>query len=530
MTRQKRVRERAEAEARAEAVEEDDMRRFRAAPPPPGPWQAPALTSLRFLMSAQAFLMIMLMLLVVAIVSSEMDAADRAPDRSRQRLDMQKHIGAMTERDFARYYRVDRQSFADIVEMITPPLPELRKRRKRARKSSGGFVEFDLRLSMALRYLAGGSYLDIMYLHGVSRSTCYKHIFGTLKAMDMALPEFTLDEDIHSLERCRALTATFAAKTDEYIQGAIAAWDGIIFKVEKPTQLNKSKVPNPNKFHCRKGYPGVSVQAACDGNRRFLYMAMDFAASCHDARAFRGCKTRRGSLLHLELEHSKVLGREDAEHLHPFGFFILADDAYPCRGANRIVCPWTTTRDRWWRDAFKYHQSRGRINIECAFGMLVRKFLVLARPMGMDLDKCRKTVRVAMKLHNLCIDRQCLGPAALESGVLVSDFTGRYETQWATARAAHIAAKRQNAGVGNDGDDGAREVASLTLDLTSGTPGDSPEPNWEPDDAPDDLVPNRTDLEGGPRHGLTEWLKGARVHRPDPREAARRIDRNRYGD
>ena len=272
MTRQKRARERAEAEARAEAVEEDDMRRFRAAPPPPGPWQAPALTSLRFLMSAQAFLMIMLMLLVVAIVSSEMDAADRAPDRSRQRLDMQKHIGAMTERDFARYYRVDRQSFADIVEMITPPLPELRKRRKRGRKSSGGFVEFDLRLSMALRYLAGGSYLDIMYLHGVSRSTCYKHIFGTLKAMDMALPEFTLDEDIHSLERCRALTATFAAKTDEYIQGAIAAWDGIIFKVEKPTQLNKSKVPNPNKFHCRKGYPGVSVQAACDGNRRFLYM------------------------------------------------------------------------------------------------------------------------------------------------------------------------------------------------------------------------------------------------------------------
>jgi hypothetical protein len=162
--------------------------------------------------------------------------------------------------------------------------------------------------------------------------------------------------------------------------------------------------------------------------------------------------------------------------------------------------------------------------------MLVRKFLVLARPMGMDLDKCRKTVRVAMKLHNLCIDRQRLGPAALESGVLVSDFTGRYETQWAAARAAHIAAKRQNAGVGNDGDDGAREVASLTLDLTSGTPGDSPEPNWEPDDAPDDLVPNRTDLEGGPRHGLTEWLKGARVHRPDPREAARRIDRNRYGD
>ena len=119
MTRQKRARERAEAEARAEAVEEDDMRRFRAAPPPPGPWQAPALTSLRFLVSAQAFLMIMLMLLVVAIVSSEMDAADRAPDRSRQRLDMQKHIGAMTEREFARYYIKLHALYSDFRHVLT---------------------------------------------------------------------------------------------------------------------------------------------------------------------------------------------------------------------------------------------------------------------------------------------------------------------------------------------------------------------------------------------------------------------------
>ena len=253
MTRQKRARERAEAEARAEAVEEDDMRRFRAAPPPPGPWQAPALTSLRFLRSAQAFLMIMLMLLVVAIVSSEMDAADRAPDRSRQRLDMQKHIGAMTEREFARYYRVDRQSFADIVEMITPPLPELRKRRKRARKSSGGFVEFDLRLSMALRYLAGGSYLDIMYLHGVSRSTCYKHIFGTLKAMDMALPEFTLDEDIHSLERCRALTATFARRLTSISRGP--SLRGTASSSRSPRSSTRARCPTPTSSTAGRATP-----------------------------------------------------------------------------------------------------------------------------------------------------------------------------------------------------------------------------------------------------------------------------------
>ena len=74
-----------------------------------------------------------------------------------------------------------------------------------------------------------------------------------------------------------------------------------------------------------------------------------------------------------------------------------------------------------------------------------------------------------------------------------------------------------------------REMADLARHLSSGTTDpetgrrteESPLPAWDDDDVPDDLVPNRTDLEGGPRQHLTDDLEDARVLRPDPRVIAR---------
>ena len=196
-----------------------------------------------------------------------------------------------------------------------------------------------------------------------------------------------------------------------------------------------------------------------------------------------------------------------------------------------MVTPWTSVRDRWWRDSFNYQQSRARINIECAFGMLTKRFLVLTRPMHMDMDKCKVTVRVAMKLHNLNIDRR--GRATLDHGVVDTDFTGGYETAWAERRAAAIAVRRAAAGESTEG----RQAASLALHLTSGSrdyltnavTSESPLPVWEEIDVPEDLVPNRVDLEGGPRAGLTDQLHSAYVRRPDPRAHAARIDAARFG-
>ena len=72
--------------------------------------------------------------------------------------------------------------------------------------------------------------------------------------------------------------------------------------------------------------------------------------------------------------------------------------------------------------------------------------------------------------------------------------------------------------------DFARHLSSGTVDPETGRPSvESPHPAWDDDEIPDDLVPNRTDLEGGPRQHLTDDLAAERVLRPDPQLVALRM-------
>ena len=140
--------------------------------------------------------------------------------------------------------------------------------------------------------------------------------------------------------------------------GAIAAWDGIAVKVERPCYKDAS---NQNKFWCRKGFPAVSVQAACDADRRFSYFSLEFAGSVHDSRAYRLARTRCGGFICREMADSRTLQMTGDDH--PHGFFVLGDDAYPY--SNHMCVPWSRVNGKPARDAFNYHQSRGRINVEC---------------------------------------------------------------------------------------------------------------------------------------------------------------------
>ena len=83
----------------------------------------------------------------------------------------------------------------------------------------------------------------------------------------------------------------------------------------------------------------------------------------------------------------------------------------------------------------------------------------------------------------------------------------------------------------------AHEVASFEAELVAevSTPPSTSRRGWPPhartntsraqsQRGTDDLIPNRTDLEGGPRQWLTDALHEKQVRRPDPRLVARRID------
>jgi len=445
------------------------------------------------MLSRRKLLLVMMLLLTLHLQSPEKRTREAA--RTRTRMHHQEFVALMTSTEFARYYRISKPRFEQVVRDITPRPRELRKKRAAATRGGHGktFIEYDLRLSIALRYLAGGSYLDLMYLHGVGKSSVFHLLWDTLERVDAALPEFTLEDDIHDLERCKELSAAFAAKTDGHIVGAIAAWDGIAVKVERPCYKDAS---NQNKFWCRKGFPAVSVQAACDADRRFSYFSLEFAGSVHDSRAYRLARTRCGGFICREMADSRTLQMTGDDH--PHGFFVLGDDAYPY--SNYMCVPWVRVNGKPARDAFNYHQSRGRINIECSFGMLVKKFLVLGRPMMCALPRVQLIVRVSMKLHNACIDDR-LG----QHGIHSSDYTGAHDTAYGS-----VATHRASADTRTHCSSGTHR-ADGTLSPESALPA------WEEEDVPEDLVPNRTDLAGGPRQELTDRLDGMGICRPNLR-------------
>ena len=96
---------------------------------------------------------------------------ERSPRLVRTRADWSEHV-AFAGRNFGRRYRLDLAGFKCLLEMIHEEIST--QNVAMARRSSGVEVSAEARLAMTLRYLAGGSFLDIQLDHGV-RSLCWLH-------------------------------------------------------------------------------------------------------------------------------------------------------------------------------------------------------------------------------------------------------------------------------------------------------------------------------------------------------------------
>ena len=134
---------------------------------------------------------------------------------------------------------------------------------------------------------------------------------------------------------------------------------------------------------------GLNMQAICDEKRRFLDIHVAHPASTSDYLAFATspiCKL---------LETPGFLAE---------GLCIYGDNAY-------INAPYMTTPFKavssGVKDAYNFYQSQLRINIECAFGVLVHRWGVLRSPLPMNisLKKTTSLVRALCCVHNWLIDQ-----------------------------------------------------------------------------------------------------------------------------
>ena len=81
------------------------------------------------------------------------------------------------------------------------------------------------------------------------------------------------------------------------------------------------------------------------------------------------------------------LGRVIDEGKFPAGYFVVGDDAY--KSSEALLTPWPGKKLSMDKDGYNFWQSHCRIEIECAFGMLVRKWLLLGRGVDANLERAQ---------------------------------------------------------------------------------------------------------------------------------------------
>lgn len=172
---------------------------------------------------------------------------------------------------------------------------------------------------------------------------------------------------------------TEMAKTDAIIN-CVSVVDGLHVKIIAPTKTGNVSAYYSGHHHCY----GLNVQAACDSTCQFTYMAVAAVGSANDRVAIQ--RTNFYELM------NKM----------PEGYVVIGDAAY--EPTERLIpLYYGAKRNNPLYDNFNYYGSRLRQCIERAFGIMVRKWGILHKPIMSFLPNVPNLIMAIACLHNFCI-------------------------------------------------------------------------------------------------------------------------------
>ena len=307
---------------------------------------------------------------------------ERNPPVAQQRLNWIEH----RDREvlcglFCRMYRMELDHFELLLSLLREQL-QVNEVMALNRSPAGAIIP-ELRLHCLLRWLAGGSYLDIVSQVNMHPSTFYPILWATCAAINaceqLAFYFPTTADMAASLAR-----GFESVSTDGVVNRCVGVIDGWLMPIIVPS----GRFGNVTSFfsgHYQRY--GLNVQAVSDHLSRFLYVAVAAPGGQPDINAFR------------------ILGLIDLLRRLPFGFYIIGDNAYP---PSEWLLPTFGGADRLNRDNdnANYYMSQCRIRIEMAFGLMVSKWGVFQRNVRVDLENTGPLLETVARLHNFCINQR----------------------------------------------------------------------------------------------------------------------------
>lgn len=321
------------------------------------------------------------LLLAATLLLQETPPEPCGPNREPVAFCWTAHCSRLTEAEFKQRYRLSPESFDKLLAILQPGLA-VKHEQQALNSRSGNPIQIEARLAVALRYFAGGDTLDLKLIYCMSRTMVYSCIWSVVDAINQHLDNINFPID--DLEGLKQLEAGFrAASRGGFWQGQVGAIDGVHFRMSAPS--NKD-VPDPVRYKVsRKDMYALLAIAICDADRRFTWVDISHASCTHDSTAF-ACTE---------------LGMAVDQGALPAPFFLNGDAAFTL--SPSMITPSNNDPEL---DDFDFYQSSNRMPIECAFGILIRRWGVLWRPLTQEFSARAPLIVALMHLHNFCIDEK----------------------------------------------------------------------------------------------------------------------------
>ena len=306
----------------------------------------------------------------------------RSAPRSRNRGYALEEMDNLTVSEFKRMFRLNREAFYWLLLKVRKDIEP-----KASLKHQLHFdreISAKTKLAITLRWLAGGSYLDICFAFGVGTSTFYKSdgvLWGTIAAIDNNID---IGFPLNDIEKLEDISRGFSEMCKGRMKGCVMAMDGWVMKTRCP---NLSEVTNQICYRNRKGVWGLVVFAGCDHKCRFTMFSVKCPGSTNDCIAW---------------ELTKLFQEVIVKEKLPPQYYFICDEAVSSN--EFVLSPFGGRNIGTWRDSFNYHLSSMRQSIERAFGLLTRRWGIFWRPLQCDYGRWHIIARVCAKLHNICID------------------------------------------------------------------------------------------------------------------------------
>jgi hypothetical protein len=296
------------------------------------------------------------------------------------RANAQRYMDQLNDTEFRGLFRMDKTLFQSMEEKVDAHFKE--KNLYQRDGSRGGKPATPTRFLLAgtLRWLAGGSPHDITYFCGVRIRSFTRYRWDVLQALDdvyyaaeVKLP--TTDEEREKLSK------KFQTKCK--MKGVLGAIDGLLVRINLPAGTK-----NARPYFCYKQFYALNLQGVAGPDGEFLYVNVGHAGATGD-----GCASRQSRFWHM--------CQQDEFH-YSSGFFFLGDAAYS-------LMPWLMTpyegaqEVNGTKDVYNNHVSMGRQVVERAFGMMIKRWRILAGSLEFSVVKCNKILRVCALLHNMCL-------------------------------------------------------------------------------------------------------------------------------